>query len=607
MEYTVRDSAIETGMALNWGSIGGFDMDSRRFAAGVAWLGSLFLAVTLGAATQSPMRPSAPPPRPVGPPTAALAKTGPLINQLYQQQFAPIPSLPPGRVTADDPVSLVVETTIEDAPVVCERIVVLGGSVNRTDRNLVFADLPLAQLPLLAAHDGVRRLRRPYHSEPHVLSEGVGLHSADVMHGLGFTGDGVKIGVLDCGGFAGYQALLGTELPPSVTLWTGGSDPVGAGAHGTGCAEIVFDMAPDATFFLAHDDTEADFYSAVDWLIAQDVDIVSYSCGWVFPAPHDGVGLPYNPVNAKIDEARAAGILWVSSAGNAADDDTYQGAFNDPGRGQLARLRRLLRQRLGLAPDRHPRITRCCAGTTGRPTPTVSGASNDYDLYLWYWDGVAWQQVGELQQPAERQPGRAAVRGDRVHAGGQTTGTGSRSGGSTPTAAQFLDLRKDSAGAFTVNNPEHSVNIPGRVAGRPRGRRGPLVEHRPGAVLEPWADPRSRRLPDRWSPQTRHRGRRRRQHRHLRTERRSAVAQRHGVLRHLGGVSACRWRRRAPARGEPDPRRRVAGAAPLAAVDMGPLGPDNDYGWGMMILEPSLIFADGFETGDTARWSDASP
>jgi len=44
-----------------------------------------------------------------------------------------------------------------------------------------------------------------------------------------------------------------------------------------------------------------------------------------------------------------------------------------------------------------------------------------------------------------------------------------------------------------------------------------------------------------------------------------------------------------------------------SATDMGVAGPDNDYGAGMMMLNASGIFSDGFESGNTSAWSSTSP
>jgi len=64
--------------------------------------------------------------------------------------------------------------------------------------------------------------------------------------------------------------------------------------------------------------------NAIDWLIAQGVDVVSYSMGWVNTGPGDGTG----PICEMVDQARAAGILWSNSAGNQAQRH-WQGDWQD--------------------------------------------------------------------------------------------------------------------------------------------------------------------------------------------------------------------------------------------------------------------------------------
>ncbi len=105
--------------------------------------------------------------------------------------------------------------------------------------------------------------------------EGVGVINADAWHDAGFTGAGIRIGVLDLG-FSGYEDLLGSELPVSVEMATFGwydDEEV----HGTACAEIVHEVAPGAELFLAwYDGSDAAMGEAVDWLLSRDVQIITH-------------------------------------------------------------------------------------------------------------------------------------------------------------------------------------------------------------------------------------------------------------------------------------------------------------------------------------------
>ena len=155
-----------------------------------------------------------------------------------------------------------------------------------------------------------------------IQGEGVGVIGADVWHQAGLTGAGVRIGILDLG-FAGYQSLLGIELPDSVTLETFGwydDEEV----HGAACAEIVHEVAPGAELFLAwYDGSDAAMGDAVDWLLSQGVDIISHSASGLI-GPRDGTSWD----SRLVDEVAARGVLWVNSAGNEGEGH-YRGVFTD--------------------------------------------------------------------------------------------------------------------------------------------------------------------------------------------------------------------------------------------------------------------------------------
>gem|GEM_PF-1909479 len=192
----------------------------------------------------------------------------------------------------------------------------LGVQVETTYQDLLQVVAPVSMLTALAEDPSVRLVRRSAKPVLAVVTEGTGLIGADAWNTGGWTGAGVKVAVLDLG-FHGYVSLLGTELPSSVTARSFRSDEDISGGgerHGTACAEIVYDIAPDASLYLVNFDTEVEMGNAVDWLIAQGVDIISCSLGVVDSGPGDGTG----PICAMVQRARAGGILWCNSAGNYA-------------------------------------------------------------------------------------------------------------------------------------------------------------------------------------------------------------------------------------------------------------------------------------------------
>jgi Subtilase family len=165
-----------------------------------------------------------------------------------------------------------------------------------------------------------------------ITSQGVYRTGADVLQAQGLRGDGVKIAVLDLGFGTRWRSKLGTELPAadgidavqSFDMTTGQPEIAGLSSsdtptsHGESVAEVVHDMAPDATLTLVNYHTELEFQQAVDWLIAGPdgkprVDVIVHSNSFL-DGPFDGSG----PTAQEVDKAEAAGILWVNSAGNYA-------------------------------------------------------------------------------------------------------------------------------------------------------------------------------------------------------------------------------------------------------------------------------------------------
>ena len=560
-----------------------------------------------------------PPAGPPPPPSTATApaarplrgpahpRLSPLLNQLWASRFAPgaVPSSPglDHLLVGSGAVEVVVQGrqgATEGARTLAER---LGGVVTAVHRDLVFATVPLSQLPLLASSDAVVRVRTPYRSEPHVVSEGVGVHAANLLHAQGLTGQGVKVGVLDCGGFSGYQALLGTELPPQVTLWTGGGNPVGTGVHGTGCAEIVHDMAPGAELYLAHDDSEAEFYTAVDWLVAQGVDVVSYSCGWIGPFPFDGSGLPHNPISATVSDARAAGVLWVNSAGNYADGDTYSATYVQlPGYdwhsfdGEWGN---------GFFLWANQSVSLALTWNDWPSDPQTQGSTQDYTMDLWRWDGVAWIIDATSANPQSGAAGQVPY--EEIDLTSPIDSwyyvTISKT---SATADHDLNLRSFGPG-FLHSQPERSVTVPADspdaltvgavfwsdLGLEPFSSQGPTLG--PGGTLTGGA-----LKPD--------------------------LAGADGTSGVTYGVSnGAPWPNGTGFFGTSAACPHVAGGAALllsklpsldadlleatllwGAQALGDPGPDTSFGHGLMRLD-SVLFADGFESGNAAAWSTVIP
>ncbi len=204
--------------------------------------------------------------------------------------------------------------------------------------------------------------------------------NASAWHEAGYRGQGIKIGVIDFG-FSGYSSLLGTELPSVVTAW--GQSPAGSegegGDHGSKVAQVIHDMAPEADLFLARVDALTDFGLAKDWLLSQGVQVINFSGGWHCSGLLEGDG----DANTIATDAVDRGVFWAGSAGNFRKNH-WMGDFTDPDRDGW----------LNWDGQEEVQVIWADKGKTisGYLTwkDSWNGASQDYDLYLYRWDGQSY-------------------------------------------------------------------------------------------------------------------------------------------------------------------------------------------------------------------------
>src|SRR5665648_11946 len=102
----------------------------------------------------------------------------------------------------------------------------VGGEVTKHSNDSVVIQgwLPIESLEIVAADKNVYHIRQPV--EPVLFeeikagdstTEGLAVINGPAWHSAGFTGTGVKIGIIDSG-FLGSNSLLGTDLPASVNV-----------------------------------------------------------------------------------------------------------------------------------------------------------------------------------------------------------------------------------------------------------------------------------------------------------------------------------------------------------------------------------------------------
>ena len=223
----------------------------------------------------------------------------------------------------------------------------LGGTVEgEVEGVLVEALVPFDKLEALESHAGVQFVRPPLDANvPIPLPSGgqvaplsvtategeeVVKTNADDWHAIGFTGAGVKVGIIDYfDGTLWNNAAAAGELPATAAgtfcrcggvnedIWDGW------GKHGQAVAEVVYEMAPGAELYLATVCTTTDLQDAVDYFDAQGVAVITRSLTAQYDGPGDGTG----PIADVINNAVADGMVWFNSAGNNAGDATYYGSY----------------------------------------------------------------------------------------------------------------------------------------------------------------------------------------------------------------------------------------------------------------------------------------
>lgn len=158
-----------------------------------------------------------------------------------------------------------------------------------------------------------------------------------LKNSLGFTpyyssqnpGRKLKVAVLDKG-FFGYEKEIGRTLPAGTRYVAGPmANPENMKVvHGLKMAQILTAMMtndmrasqwmPELTLYNAFG--YSNFKAAIDDVIARQYDLVLYSEVWEYGGNGDGGGF----INAEVNRATRAGVIWVNAAGNFALT-TYNG------------------------------------------------------------------------------------------------------------------------------------------------------------------------------------------------------------------------------------------------------------------------------------------
>ena len=267
----------------------------------------------------------------------------PLLNELATQfatgEMSAAAAAASAPVSSEESVGVIFQTESGSAEDVREFLLENGASPGPAFDGFLGADVPVSLLADASQQSGVAWMQASTPSR--VLGSdsddgGTAPEDVDIWHASGLKGEGVKIGIVHLG-FDGIQELMGTELPERLTVrcYTGYglySDDIEDCENGIGGGTVraarIYDVAPEASYYIVTVGDWVDLYDAVEWMVEEELDVVNSSLAWIYTGPGDGTS-PYalSDLNS-VDEAIEGGITWVMPGGNEAQN-TWFGAFRD--------------------------------------------------------------------------------------------------------------------------------------------------------------------------------------------------------------------------------------------------------------------------------------
>jgi len=316
----------------------------------------------------------------------AQQRSIPLENDQVRVILVPLPGKDASTI---DQASLVSYGTVIEA--ISRHLMRVRAPVSRLEeiankvKSVSFIRLPYK--PFLPLVEGETRSTLPFSSNNGkldiegtilgVTSEGVDLVGASDYHDLGYKGQGTKVAIIDVGFHNLTNSINHNELPENVIHRNHTNTNFESGRrHGTGVAEIVYDMAPETQLYLVKIEDEVDLENAKDECIYRDgIDIINHSWGWPGTNFTDGTGL----ICEIADDARANGILWVNAAGNSAHSH-YQAFFTDTNNDSWHDFRTAPRDEMNAFEYTYTEYIPLAVYLTWDCWPTTN---QDYDLYLY--------------------------------------------------------------------------------------------------------------------------------------------------------------------------------------------------------------------------------
>jgi subtilisin family serine protease len=167
----------------------------------------------------------------------------------------------------------------------------------------------------LVADPRIRWARPPFRALP-MTGEGIPLTGAPAQHALGNQGAGSKICLIDVEGGQWSNAIANGYIPANITTMAFGPNGFDTGGpHGTACMKVIYEMAPQATFYASLIYYDVDLPFAANWAISNGCHITSGSFVMTIGNYWSQAG---DLAQSAVATLNSAGVLPVFAAGNQA-------------------------------------------------------------------------------------------------------------------------------------------------------------------------------------------------------------------------------------------------------------------------------------------------
>lgn len=217
--------------------------------------------------------------------------------------------------------------------------------------------------------------------------EGVKAHKADIAHGLGYKGSGIKVCVMS-DGVDDLAAMQSSGNLPAVTVLSGQG---GSGYEGSAMLQIAHNMVPDASlYFATAQGGEAAMATNITTLAGSPNNCNIIVDDWTYFAAgafQDG------PVAQAVSTVTAAGAMYFSSAANSGNlrhgtSGTFEGDFSASSNSVPSSITTFYGAQAGqirlqaFGSNNYTTLTSATSNIYLKWSDPLGGSANDYDLIV---------------------------------------------------------------------------------------------------------------------------------------------------------------------------------------------------------------------------------